>query len=171
MSTYTISDYTPAEYRAMAADCRRRSTDSFDRCDTDGFVSQWAADSMARTYSRLAELAEDGGDVQKVRWLFTADGTPVDEWRWVSGEYGSSVRVWHNHRVHWFRPSEARKGSTREKRDRAKGFVWGIVSGRAHLVTKSAGYFNTTDVVELAENSAAGISQVHEVGGYTDYTS
>lgn len=39
MTTYTISDHTAAEWRAMAQDSRNRSHESYERCDTDGFLS------------------------------------------------------------------------------------------------------------------------------------
>lgn len=66
MSTYTISDHTAAEYTAMAEDCIRREQESWERSDTDGFLSQWASNSMARTYRTLARLAANGGDVQEI---------------------------------------------------------------------------------------------------------
>lgn len=52
---------TASEYRALAADCRRRSAESFDRCDTDGYLSQWASDQMAVQYEANAQRVESGG--------------------------------------------------------------------------------------------------------------
>lgn len=51
----------PAALRQMAADAHRRSEESFQRCDTDGFLSQWASDITGRQYSMQAEIAEAGG--------------------------------------------------------------------------------------------------------------
>lgn len=48
---------------ALAHRSRQQSLDSFDRCDTDGFMSQWAADSMASEYRAWADLVEQGGMV------------------------------------------------------------------------------------------------------------
>lgn len=36
------------------------SIDSFDRCDTDGFLSQWASSSMSYQYKLEAQLVTDG---------------------------------------------------------------------------------------------------------------
>ena len=47
-----------------AKDNRRRSAESFDRCDTDGFLSQWALDIGADLNRRKAELLRDGGFAQ-----------------------------------------------------------------------------------------------------------
>jgi len=53
-----LRKHTPDDLRQMAADRHRRSQESFERSDTDGFLSQWAADMMARLYSDAADLAE-----------------------------------------------------------------------------------------------------------------
>jgi hypothetical protein len=49
---------TPAEYRALSLDAHNRKIESFDRCDTDGFLSQWALDCMSNKYAKMAQLAE-----------------------------------------------------------------------------------------------------------------
>jgi hypothetical protein len=56
----TEEKLTADEYRKLAADSRRRSAESFERCDTDGFVSQFCADRQANLYEVLADLAEAG---------------------------------------------------------------------------------------------------------------
>lgn len=51
-----------AETLRREADAHRQAAqDSFDRCDTDGFVSQWASGIMARLADARARLAENGG--------------------------------------------------------------------------------------------------------------
>lgn len=49
------------QLRAEAAASRQRSEDSFERCDTDGFLSQWASDMTARLYEEQARIVEQGG--------------------------------------------------------------------------------------------------------------
>lgn len=44
--------------REQSEDCARRSVESFERSDTDGFVSQWCNDTLSRDYARAAELAD-----------------------------------------------------------------------------------------------------------------
>lgn len=51
--------------REEAADCDRRAQESFERCDTDGFLSQWAAGKMADRKRLEAEVVENGG-----KWEF-----------------------------------------------------------------------------------------------------
>jgi hypothetical protein len=68
---------TADEYRAMAAAARKRAADSFERCDTDGCVSQWANDTSALLYDRLAALAEAGW-VAHFKHLYTLDGERVN---------------------------------------------------------------------------------------------
>lgn len=79
MSTlYRPSEHTPAEWRAMAAVARRRSQESFDRCDTDGFMSQHANDLFADLYERCAQIADGDGCVEFDALLYIDDGSPVD---------------------------------------------------------------------------------------------
>ena len=61
-------DMTEAERTAEAArnraEAERRSEasrESFDRCDTDGFLSQWASDMTASKLRAEAKLVEAGG--------------------------------------------------------------------------------------------------------------
>jgi len=59
MSAYSRKDgYTAEEYRAMSDDAHKRKIESFERCDTDGFLSQWALDVMSSVYRRAAEMVE-----------------------------------------------------------------------------------------------------------------
>lgn len=53
--------------REEAADCIERERESFERCDTDGFLSQWCLTIRAQELEREAELADAGYQVaQKV---------------------------------------------------------------------------------------------------------
>ena len=52
---------SPEYYRAEAAKRRARAQESFDRCDTDGFLSQYASTIMASLDDRKADIAEAGG--------------------------------------------------------------------------------------------------------------
>lgn len=49
------------DFEAQARDRHQASADSFDRCDTDGFLSQWAADSTGRLLTAKASWARDHG--------------------------------------------------------------------------------------------------------------
>ena len=47
--------------REKAADCIRREQESFERCDTDGCVTQWLLSCSAGDYAREAAIANAGG--------------------------------------------------------------------------------------------------------------
>lgn len=51
----------PVALRQMAADSRQREAESFERCDTDGFLSQWTNAIGAQLYEAQAHIAERGG--------------------------------------------------------------------------------------------------------------
>ena len=53
-----MSKVKAEELRAQAKQAHQDSIDSFERCDTDGFLSQWASDCSARLLSAEADLAE-----------------------------------------------------------------------------------------------------------------
>ena len=170
MSTYTISNHTPAEYTAMAEDCTRNEQESWERSDTDGFLSQWASRSMARTYRRLAELAANGGDVQEIDWVFTADGTPVQEFSYVQGQYGTSIRIFHEGKVSWFNQSHAKKAVRREATDRKKGYTLGRVRAYVILETRAAkGSYSTFDVLTPASDNSSAIVEIVTPAHYEDY--
>lgn len=74
------------DYRAKAAAARQAERDSFDRCDTDGFVSQWVSGLSARKYDLMASIEENGGRHEflglyqgerrvKARMIFTRFGS------------------------------------------------------------------------------------------------
>lgn len=79
--------------RAEAAQHHQDSNDSFERCDTDGFVSQWASGMMAELKSVQAKIAEVGGSCTFVKTsLVTLDGEPTDA-RCVETRYGKKWRL------------------------------------------------------------------------------
>lgn len=53
--------------REKAEACKNRARESFERCGTDGFVSQWASDLSGDLASTRAKIAENRG-----RWEFPA---------------------------------------------------------------------------------------------------
>ncbi|UVK62949.1 hypothetical protein SEA_HEXBUG_35 [Gordonia phage Hexbug] len=147
MTIYTISQHTADEWTALAQESAQRSADSFARSDTDGFMSQWASDQTAAMYRQLADWARSGSDEQEIAWpMIQRDDDvwePVTEYRWVSGQYGSSVRVWdaNTRRASYWNPSRARKAATAQRNDERKGFRWGRVIARVEAETYSAGMF------------------------------
>lgn len=85
---------TAAALRAEAAQHRANAAESFDRCDTDGFVSQWASGVNAAKADMNARIADAGGVWTFERVVLTrADGTDVADARVVDTRYGRRWRV------------------------------------------------------------------------------
>lgn len=87
----TTTSTTPDQLRTEAADLRQEARDSFERCDTDGFLSQWASGLGAYRKEAEAELIERGG-VSEFLTLFDLDGNWVP-CRMVEGKYGKSWMI------------------------------------------------------------------------------
>jgi hypothetical protein len=59
------TEKTADQWRAEAQKQEDARRESFDRCDTDGFLSQWASGITAQVYEMKAQIAENGG-----QWTF-----------------------------------------------------------------------------------------------------
>lgn len=125
MSNTTSNIATAASYREQAADCYKRSLESFDRCDTDGFLSQWAADKMASTYISNAEIVEQGY-VRSLALVEIATGEIVaSAAQYLEGQYGwyylISDDAVADRLGRFVTPSSASKAETRDKNNAKKG--------------------------------------------------
>lgn len=83
-----------AEARAKAAKCAQDAQESFDRCDTDGFLSQWASDRMSSHHRLEASIADNNG-LAEFPALTDLDGNLVPA-RMVDTRYGSKFVVFAN---------------------------------------------------------------------------
>tara|TARA_R110002126_G_scaffold50297_1_gene138806 strand:+ start:132 stop:638 length:507 start_codon:yes stop_codon:yes gene_type:complete len=61
MKELTLYGMTAAEHREAAKASRARSVESFERCDTDGFLSQWAGDLSAKEHLENAAILDADG--------------------------------------------------------------------------------------------------------------
>ena len=88
----TYRGKTAEEWREEASSRYRASADSWERSDTDGALTQWAADTQGRRYDANAALAEHHG-----RWTFQglvdADTGSVLPARLVGTQYGMAFAV------------------------------------------------------------------------------
>jgi len=83
-----MSDTPSAELlRARAADSDRKAAESFERSDTDGFVTQWALGISAREDRLQASIQENGG-LHDFRGLYTVEGERVRA-KAIQTKYGS----------------------------------------------------------------------------------
>lgn len=132
----TFAGKTAAEWRAEANRAEAERHASWERSDTDGFLSQWASGVMAGRYEHCATVAEDGGFTTTA--LFDLDGNHIPA-RYVETRYGWSW-VWDgpNGEAVWFRESAAQKDETRRRNDAKKGVYVGTALFGAWL-EKSSG--------------------------------
>jgi hypothetical protein len=121
---------TPDEKRDRAGRLDQAAHDSFERCDTDGALSQWASQATARKLRAEADLIEAGG-VARFTALFTLDGELVPSWD-VQTRYGTSLIV----KTEWDRDAEhvgfvgyAKQMKTFER----KGYRLGVVERPAYV--------------------------------------
>lgn len=128
---------TAAEYRDKARQHERDAIDSFDRCDTDGFVSQWASGVMAQEARLNAHLAEHGG-TDDFAALFDLDGNLVAA-KLIDGQYGLCWGLLESDdpssRITRFIGAFPRRASTMAR----KGFYEGTVRCAAHVVVRGSG--------------------------------
>lgn len=82
---------TAEELRAEARAHSEASRESFERCDTDGFLSQWANDVQARKLLTEAQLVEQGG-VDRFTTLADQDGNLVPVKK-INTRYGLAYAV------------------------------------------------------------------------------
>ena len=124
----TYEGKTAAEWRAESAAMFAKREESYERSDTDGFLSQWALGSLSQDYTLRAQLAEANG-LTEVCALFDLDGQLVPSIHgW--GEYGEYFAVLDNDERgcrRFFNPSKARNEETARKNNAAKGFYIGTV--------------------------------------------
>jgi len=91
MNNRETATMTADEYRAAATNHYQEAADSFERCDTDGFLSQWASGINGIRMNALATLAEYGGRSYFEVYV-DENGKPVPARR-ITTKYGMRVAV------------------------------------------------------------------------------
>jgi hypothetical protein len=134
----TTTQTTATELRTEAARHYQDAADSFERCDTDGFLSQWASGQTARLRLLEADLVEAGG-VSKFIALFTTEGQWVPA-KVIDGKYGKSWMLLdaEGKRTGEYVPFLPKRRETLAKRGYCEGYV--MRPARAEIVGTT--YFN-----------------------------
>ncbi len=79
---------TAEQLRESAAQHDQNAADSFERCDTDGFLSQWASTITAQKEREQADILDAGGIATFGRYeLQTLDGEAVNA-KIINGRHG-----------------------------------------------------------------------------------
>lgn len=125
--TATITNIrTAAEYRQMAADCYGRANESWERSDTDGFLSQWASQQMASRYLHNAQIVEDGGIITTVVVEIATGKVAATMRDQREGRYGYYFLIKDDEiaarTTRFFSESNARNKATAEANNAKKGF-------------------------------------------------
>ena len=145
----TFAGKTEAEWLAEAAKCYEDREDSWQRSDSDGFLSQWANGVMAGRYKHCAKVAAAGGTLVQPA-LFDLSGNRIEA-RYVETRYGWTY-VWDDEDgTHWFRESMARNPETARRNNAKKGVYMGTARYVAHLDPKSEGVY-AGDFIEAVDN-------------------
>lgn len=159
----TFAGKTAEQWEEMARQCRLTSQDSWERADTDGYLSQWANDQMASRYLHNAEHARNGG-VMEIHALFK-DGEIVPGARNVQGRYGWTwVHDDENGRPVWLSESKAQSAEKRRAYFLSKheGYSVGWVKVKAGLNSRSNEAYPIRDeVVEVLTTDDADFSDEH----------
>lgn len=134
----TATGSTPESHRERAAAHNRAAADSFERCDTDGFVSQWAHGIMGEKERLAAKIAENGG-YHRFTALYGPTGEILDA-REVQGKFGwfwSITDADGTRRT--FNESNAAKWRQRIRTDARKGVFVGSALFPAYADTVGSG--------------------------------
>jgi hypothetical protein len=129
------------ELRAEAAKHYADAAESFERSDTDGFVSQWASGIMGRKAELQAKIAEAGGTAEFPA-LFDLAGQVISTHR-AYGQYGAYY-VLNDEAAEKFgrrfiSASNAQKDGTRRANNAKKGISEGTIRVRAYADTHGHG--------------------------------
>ncbi len=168
------SELDPQHWRDLASEARTRSRESFERSDSDGSTSQWAADMSAAKYDLQARIAGDGGQAPMPA-LFDTDGNLVPA-KLVSGRYGQSWGLLsdgddpNSPFTDWVNCSNA---STPEKRRAAmakKGYREGAVwaDAKADLAGSGHGLAGAMSVHPVVKRLDGGFSKDAEFAEWMD---
>ena len=133
-----VNGRTPAEWEALAVEFEAASAaryasaaESFERCDTDGYLSQWASETTGREYRAKAAWARNHGYVT-ISALLSTDGATLVSFRTVVNRYGTSwLATDAGERVcgkRFLNDSNARTDAKRLANNRRKGFTLGQIS-------------------------------------------
>lgn len=155
--------YTDQADREEAAAHDRAANESFERCDTDGYATQWAHGVNAQKARMQADIAERGGWVFPA--LFNLDGELVPA-KWSSGQFGDFFGLLRTADprsafVGSFNPSRARTTTVKARaRDAKKGYYVGYVlaPAKAELAGGGQGMGGAAGVYAVARRTDGGFS-------------
>ncbi|MDX3100493.1 hypothetical protein [Nonomuraea angiospora] len=165
---------TATELREQAILDDQAAQDSFERCDTDGALSQWAHSMNAQEARLQADIEENGGRALFLA-LFDTAGNLVPAKRMDSqySKHGIYFALLDgNGRItgQWFTPSQSQDARRARKADAAKGFYVGYVMAPAKAELRGG---NVCTVTAVAVRTDGGYSEDVEIvdnGQHDEFT-
>ncbi|OLT26372.1 hypothetical protein BJF83_21465 [Nocardiopsis sp. CNR-923] len=146
---------TPEQLREQAAVKIQEAHESFERCDTDGFLSQWAHGVEASRLELEARIVEAGG-LWEFPALFDLHGALVPA-KQIQTQYGTRWALLDPANPDgrfrgFFGPSEAATSKARKASDaRRGGFFVGLVRVPARAVLRGSTAVNVRAVAERTD--------------------
>lgn len=146
----------------QAAQKTKEANDSWERSDTDGYMSQWASGVMAEHHRMRAELEKNGGKAE-FQALFDKDGNMVPAKRLtVADRYngGQPKEVWgiledpkdpNSGIKEWVNDSKAKGFDKKEAAMAKKGYSVGLVRAPAYVAERGANLVNVRSVFVRAD--------------------
>lgn len=157
-----------------AAEHFKAAQDSFDRCDTDGFVSQWAHQINGVKAQEQARIDENGGNWM-FRALFDVDTEAIVPAKLISTRYGQAWALLESTDprspfIGFVNPSQADKAETRRKNMAKKGYREGFVwaPAKADLVGGGSGLAGAATVRAAIVRADGGFDSDAEFAGWDD---
>jgi hypothetical protein len=140
MSVHT-EGMTATDHREAAKSRYRQEQESWERSDTDGFLSQWASNLTAREHQAWADLLDNGGKT-RLRVLMNLDGTVASthihhgQWgaSWVLNDAAAA-----RYGKRFFKESEAASAKRRRATHASKGFTLGTVLVDGYVAIQGSG--------------------------------
>jgi hypothetical protein len=135
MTATATTATTATELRERAAAHDAAAQASYERCDTDGALSQRAHGLNAHKDLLQAQIVEAGGTARFVA-LFDLEGNLVPA-KWIQTGEGRMVFglldpvTLRGRFIGWFNPSQAAKAATARRNDAKKGYTIGYVAAPA----------------------------------------
>lgn len=136
-ATFTDIRTTPAmertgeQWRALAAEAGRESAVSFERCDSDGFLSQWATQQMGRVYLSMAAIADNGHITERPAIFDLAGNLVTLDSR--TNDWGNTYWYIKGAENPYFSESNATKLKTARANNEKKGYRLGWVMAKVEM--------------------------------------
>lgn len=150
MGEATVAGRTAEEWREKASRSERAKEESWERSDTDGFLSQWASGLGAQEARANAGIAEAGGVQEFSRLVLeTLDGERVEDAKLIETRYGTKWRI---DRTDEWLPYLPVRESTLAKKGYREARIYETAPARARIIGTGTGLSGNAWVATLRDD-------------------